>query len=596
MSRLLIVATEEGLPSALRLRKLGEFLGCGTELISIGRNSTDAGPRLQSIRGESAVALSADTLIFCCKNVDLKKTIDLLQRENGCIFVYDWHVNPAHVGAIVETTNGSISAIEPIGNDPLCGIPAESQPYTLQLAGTEYAAESGDCEAGFVLRPTGFESLPLLTRGKLSTFIRMKTHSGTLFLSAAGEIADLDETASREFGLRKKYSGLLPYLLFIRATFGDACWQGPLQTARLIIDDPVLKRRYGFLEFDQLFRSMDSFGYASTVAFIPWNYKRTSRRAAQYFSAQRSTFSTCVHGCDHTNGEFANRDAVLLRQRAVLALKRMSEHEARTSVPCERVMVFPQGIFSRIAAGALRSSGYLAAINSTTVPIDNDDMLKVRDLLAPAVTSLQGFPIFIRHYPNSTFDLAFDLYLGRPAFIVEHHDFFENGLPALESLLRDLQRRSPRLQWLPLESAVEKTHQIRTCADSETHLRFFTDTFELENTTNRSKRWKLIRPDPDSEFVRSVLVNGASVPFNRTGDGLEFEVELQPRQTARLRLELSSFESKSPSFGSLYSGKVLLRRGLSEFRDEVLSRHPALSRAAKRIVNVLGATGDSAKM
>ena len=449
------------------------------ELISIERNSPDAGPLLLSIRGESAVALSADTLISCCQNADLKKTIEFLQRENGCVFVYDWQVEPAHAGAIVEITNGSISAIEPIRNDPPCGIPIESQPYTLQLAGSEYAAEGEGCKSGFVLRPAEFESLPLLTRGKLSTFVRIKTHSGTMFLNTGEAIADLDETASREFGLRKKYSGVLPYLLFIRATFGDVCWQAPLKTARLIIDDPMLKRRYGFLDFDRLFRSMDSFGYASTVAFIPWNYKRTSRRAAQHFSAQRSTFSTCVHGCDHTNGEFASRDAYLLRQMAVLALKRMSKHEVRTSVPCERVMVFPQGIFSRMAPGALRSSGYVAAINSTTVPIDNDGTLRVRDLLAPAVTSLQGFPIFIRHHPNSTFDLAFDLYLGRPAFIVEHHDFFENGLPILEALVRDLQKRSPRLQWLPLESAVEKTHQIRTGADGGTHLRFFSDAFDL---------------------------------------------------------------------------------------------------------------------
>ena len=91
-------------------------------------------------------------------------------------------------------------------------------------------------------------------------------------------------------------------------------------------------------------------------------------------------------------------------------------------------------------------------------------------------------------------------------------------------------------------------------------------------------------------------MNGVKVPFHRTDDQLEFEVELPPRHSARLSLELSTFETKSPSFGGVYSGKVLLRRGLSELRDEVLSRHPALLRTAKRTVKVLGATSDSTRV
>src|ERR1700676_958738 len=360
----LAIATIEGRTfSAVCLQKLSIFLGCDTELILLGQNSIDSALQLQGIRGKSALAMTADTLISCCKGGVLNKTIDLLQRENGSIFIYDWRAEQAHTTAINEITNGSISAIEAIGSAPRCGIPVESQQYTLQLAGSEYSAESSDSESGFVLHP-GFEILSLLTRGQLSTLIRTQSTSGTIFLSAEGEITDLDEAACRHTGLRKKYGGLLPCLLFLRAVFGDACWHGGLQTARLIIDDPLLKRRYGFLEFDQLFKSMDSIGYASTVGYIPWNYKRTSRRAAQYFGDHLGNFSTCIHGCDHTNGEFTSLDANVLRHKAVLALERMTKHEALTGLPFERVMVFPQGLFSRGAASTLRCSGYVAAINS----------------------------------------------------------------------------------------------------------------------------------------------------------------------------------------------------------------------------------------
>ena len=43
----------------------GTFWGCDTELVSIDSNSTDAAVDLRSIKGESAIALSADTLIYC---------------------------------------------------------------------------------------------------------------------------------------------------------------------------------------------------------------------------------------------------------------------------------------------------------------------------------------------------------------------------------------------------------------------------------------------------------------------------------------------------------------------------------------------------
>jgi len=88
------------------------------------------------------------------------------------------------------------------------------------------------------------------------------------------------------------------------------------------------------------------------------------------------------------------------------------------------VMVFPQGKFSSVSLGILKSHNYLAAVNSTSMPYDLPDShgLTLADLLAPAVSRYGDFPLFMRRYPGNLADFAFDLFLGKPALLVEHHD------------------------------------------------------------------------------------------------------------------------------------------------------------------------------
>jgi hypothetical protein len=94
----------------------------------------------------------------------------------------------------------------------------------------------------------------------------------------------------------------------------------------------------------------------------------------------------------------------------------MQRHGEMTGLAFDKVMVFPQGHFSTASMEALKSSGYLAAVNSTPYPVDfQSGMLQLKDLLKPAITRLAGFPLFVRRYPDNLPALAFDLFLGKPA-------------------------------------------------------------------------------------------------------------------------------------------------------------------------------------
>ena len=81
-----------------------------------------------------------------------------------------------------------------------------------------------------------------------------------------------------------------------------------------------------------------------------------------------------------SRGEFGGIDSKELRWKSRLALERMRRHEDEFGVSFDDVMVFPQGIFSTVAMAALKSSGYLAAVNSTAVPVDAPNVLTLRDL------------------------------------------------------------------------------------------------------------------------------------------------------------------------------------------------------------------------
>jgi hypothetical protein len=109
---------------------------------------------------------------------------------------------------------------------------------------------------------------------------------------------------------------------------------------------------------------MEERNFTTTVAFIPWNWRRTSCNVVNLFRQHPERFSLVVHGCDHTASEFATQTTPLLNRRIKMAIERMDRLYQRTSMRYERVMVFPQGRFSRESGYALKVNGFMAAANS----------------------------------------------------------------------------------------------------------------------------------------------------------------------------------------------------------------------------------------
>ena len=198
--------------------------------------------------------------------------------------------------------------------------------------------------------------------------------------------------------------------------------------ACIIIDDPLLRENYGFLNYRKLLGLMDRHNFFTTIAFIPVNYGRSERKIADLFRERPDRFGLCVHGCDHTDGEFANTDPDCLERVVKLATARMIEHEKRTGVSFDRVMVFPQGRFSNAALEALKRNCYLGAVNTEALPADG------------RIES--DFPFFLRHKPEDVGEFP-----PEPLFVVLHHEYFKNGYDKLTGFVDMLNERLANLKW-----------------------------------------------------------------------------------------------------------------------------------------------------
>jgi hypothetical protein len=588
MTPLVLVSGEPLMPAEQRFVKFAEWMGV--------RTSTIAWKLLDRVEGTlPGLAMSAETLARA-HEASPQHLERLVQERCGALLVFGCDGSERHSSGLSWLTRGKVRGLS--SPRPARGahdvFEFRGRAFGRQLAGLSFSTGRDRAVPTFE-GAGGDASLDgiMLANGR-PAFLRLPMASCEIFLLAGGELPDIDEPLSAETGLEAHYDRLIPLLIFLRHVFGDACWHSAESTARLIIDDPLLTEKYGFLEYRALLSSMRREGYGTSIAFIPWNYRRTSKPTAARLFGGRSDLSICIHGCDHTNREFEVGHPTLLDRKAGLAMARMERHETRTGLPFDRVMVFPQGLFSSDAMRALRGADYLAAVNSTCLPTDGQaSRLTIGDFLRPAITRFHGFPVFHRRYPHRLVDSGFDLFLGKPALLVEHHQYFRDGYERIEEFVTGLHKLEPTLSWPTLSSQLAGSCLMRSVSRDATEVQFFTRRFRLKNTHLERHRFRLTKHEPDPSVIRAVTVNGTDVPFTCLDDRVGIELEIDPAQSMAVEiLDRPAPPRRGRSMGVVYSAGVLARRALSEFRDNTLSRHPGVLRAATRLTRGLGVTGE----
>jgi hypothetical protein len=456
------------------------------------------------------------------------------------------------------------------------------------MSGLKFQARKLGREAVFDLpaRSDSFQTVLSCGQGQLLVTVRCK--GARFFLSASGNVVDVLALRKTYFDVREGFFETVPIVMYAKWAFGiDA----PAEiNACLIVDDPPLKPRYGFLKYRDAVRFMDDHNFVITIAFIPWNWHRTDARTVQLFQERPDKLSLCVHGCDHTGGEFAERSPAALNKRIAVANRRMQLLRQRTGLRHSEVMLFPQGAFSAGALRAMKLNGFIAAASTEVAPVRADEnRTTIADLLSLAIRKYASFPIFTRRYvAHGVENFAFDGLLGKPCLIAAHHDDFADEARVLLQVIAKLNSLNWKLRWGSLGEAVTGSFRFRRHRIGGRFVEMYGSKLIYRNSDTTTAGMTVIKQESDFDCVKEVTVNGLHVDHTRQGGYLQFEASVPPKESSEFRITYASPQNLALApDGVKYRAKVLLRRHLSEFRDNYLSRNAHVYHSAMRIKEAL---------
>jgi hypothetical protein len=418
----------------------------------------------------------------------------------------------------------------------------------------------------------------IISSGGQTLLAILSLNTAKVFLLGGAPTADIESNVAG-LKLSEYFSGLLPVLMVLRHLFGQACWlPARAPHATLIVDDPPLWERYGFLKYEHLLHLMDQFHFHTTVAFIPYYWRSGCSHTVRLFRERPDRFSLCFHGNDHTGGEFRATDSGTLTYLVRMAESRMQAHLDLTGIPCDRVMVFPQGDFSRTAMQVLGERDFVAAVNTGYAPAGEDSPLPVKEVIQPAVLSFRGIPLFLRKYSGTLLreDVAASVFFGRPILIVEHHDAFRQPSGVLDAVSM-INRMVPTVEWRSLRTSLENACLMRRTDNGTVWLRPYARTGRIQNPGAEPLRCVAEWPCAQG-FVGSPFLDGAPAA-DAVVDTAAIRVpfEIAPGVSCVVALHRLSGEWDTEPLAPQpisQRTKVHLRRWFSEVRDNQLSNRP----------------------
>ena len=461
------------------------------------------------------------------------------------------------------------------------------------MAGLEVSSrlrrEDAVLDAGLAGEASRFATI--ISAGGAPAFVRFQHNCIPVFFCASSHMVDIDQTVGPGFyDVKDDFCSVVPLFMFLRHMFPDVAWRPQELGACLIVDDPLLRQRYGSCDFGKLNDLMRRHEFTTNIAFIPWNWRRTSRIAGDFFRNESGRFSVSIHGCDHIGAEFGATSLEVLDNRSKLAQSRMRNHEARTGIHHDPVMIFPQGVFSSVCPEVLKRNGFLAAVNTETVPVDSHSArTRIRDVWDIAIMAYSGFPIFTRRYAfHGLENFAFDLLLGKPCLIVSHHDFFKDSCAGLIELIEKLRSLNCCLRWRPLGEVIRRACRRRVRGVGVEEVEMYGNELVIDNPSDQVIEVWVRKRENQADLVAEILCDGKPVMWTSEVDHLVFGERIGPRSERRFQVVYRERANAGKMDRSLrFELSVAVRRILCEFRDDYLSGSSFLSTTSASLKNVL---------
>jgi hypothetical protein len=494
---------------------------------------------------------------------------NLLTRQIHSIFLYSNGDPVAITNVVSQLSGGTISIRRGAGNvtqwhiandpDGMCGVMRD-----LRIQPSATYLRTGD-----FFHTDGGSLTPLIAGEDKAAFLKLTWNGLPVFVSSE-RLIDIDaELTTFNFDIRDHFFSAVPLVSYIRWAFPCSSWHAPEASACLIIDDPLLKPTHGFVDFQELLSLMKRHNFSTNVAFIPWNWKRSAPEVVRLFRENPEHFSLSVHGCDHTRAEFGTSSQQRLHWKARQALERMNRHESITGISHDRVMVFPQGIFSEAAMSALKRTDLIASVNNDIISADRHPRaIRISDVWDIAVMGYT-FPLFTRRYPwEGIENFAFDALLGKPAIAVIHHDYCSDHCARLVKFIEQLNALPSAPTWRNLGELVRRSYHQREVSPRAMEVEMYGTELRIENLSGQSKRFLIRRRESEPSAIQRIGTDGQEITWRQTKGRIDFEIELNPGENQVIKIKFHDLTGKERNGDSLpYRLKTMLRRYLCEMRD-----------------------------
>ncbi len=573
---LLIRSVRTASPEQRELELATQFYGVNLKVVTVG--DSDFGSALRAVRQNTTlgVAIQADALASVNRD-------ELLGALRGSLPLLILGVTPETQPALLSTWSGgaavAVQRLEgPVGLHyvvgRVSGITQQLTDLEMPFPGnaTSYFALAADSKAREIM---GVRN----DRQVVPVFIEADLHQQKVFLLAKTDPAGDRGIEAGADNMEAVFAQIAPLMMFVKYSSGERGWHALHHYANLTIDDPWLREPYGDLSYKGLFKEMEKHDFHTTIAFIPWNYDRSEAETASLFRNHPDRFSICIHGDNHDHKEFEDVASKPLNiQVAALkqSLSRMEQFQTLTGIPYDNVFVFPHSIGTESILEELKTYNVLATINSLNVPMDRVKPAEPLFALRPVTLAFADFPSISRYsaagrIPNSF--LGINEFLDNPLFFYAHQEFFRSGIDAFDSMADKVNKLEPDTQWRSVGDIVKHLYLIRLRDDSNYDVLAFSNSFDLDNSSERSLVFNVEKQESGSPLIVSLSVDGRNYPFQLREGYLDLSVTVPAGGIRRVAIQYKNDLDLASISTSKSSLRVYLLRKVSDFRDITLSKY-----------------------
>src|SRR5437867_5088851 len=242
-------------PAELNVMRIVQFLGASVRLLKLTRD----GPLDEEVpdrRGADGRCLitSAETISQIARQgkgyAGLRR---LLGTPASNAFVYGFEPIASHGSLLQELTSGSIAGVESLQSEDLTfRVDQGARDICRQFSRLSFEAADPSRDFAFVGDLRMGQCSSLIRIGQEPFLVRATYQGCSLLLSACLDTADLDGPVATGESIIRYFSRVSPLMMFVRHAQSDGLWHTDTPSACFIVDDPLLKRRYGFLDYEKL--------------------------------------------------------------------------------------------------------------------------------------------------------------------------------------------------------------------------------------------------------------------------------------------------------------------------------------------------------